>query len=250
MKTTHWSQPKTNLFAGILDLRQALASGYKAKLIRARNEDCSHPIRVKHPDKDFRQYKHSIGYASSVNQIKNNGNLNEFEKYLSLNYVSVFGSKKAADRYYETGICDKDNFNNTGFNHLVKVDDYIKFLEDQGEHQRADIYKKQYRAPEHVDDVQHFFDFFRYVNGCPYSIKKFKHKLWVVQLLDDKDNNDVKVKIPTIVKVLNFLMFPLKYIPRKSVLRMPEYKCVTFRIGGVTNGFAVEFQIPKKFKFK
>lgn len=235
----------------MLDLQKCLASGSKGILVRMRNEDCEHPIRVKDPDKDFRHYKHSIGYASSVNQIKNNTNLNEFEKYLSLNYVSVFGSKEAADRYYETGVYGADNFKNQGFNHLVRVDDYIKFLEDQGDYQRASMYKRQYRAPEHVDDVSHFFDFFRYNAGCPYSIKKFRRKLWVVNMTR---NDKVQPRLPLMTRILigliSALVYPLKYVPRKSVLQMKMYKIVTYRVGDVTNGFSVAFHVPKKFGFK
>ena len=48
---TNWSSPKTNIFAAMQDLRKCLASGNKARLIRARNEDCECPIRVKDPYK-------------------------------------------------------------------------------------------------------------------------------------------------------------------------------------------------------
>jgi hypothetical protein len=68
----------------------------------------------------------------------------------------------------------------------------------------------------------------------------------VVELLD----KDANVKIPVGVKILNVVMTPLKYIPKKSVLRMPEYKLVTFRVGDVINGLSIEFHIPKKFGFK
>lgn len=243
---TNWSSPKTNIFAAMQDLRKCLASGNKARLIRARNEDCECPIRVKNISSDFRNYKHSIGYVASINSIKTDPNLNEFEKHLSLNYVSVFGSQEAKDRYYKTGICTADNFKNQGCNHLVKVDDYIKFLEDSGD-QRAAMYKRQYRASEHVDDVCHFFDFYRCDAGSAYSIKKFKRKLWVIDMLS-KDQPTPRT--PLLVYILNVLAFPLKYVPQKSVLRMPEYTNYTFRVGNVTSGYSIEFQIPKKFSFK
>lgn len=75
--------------------------------------------------------------------------------------------------------------------------------------------------------------------------KKFKHKVWVVVLY----YNYPKVKVPFMVHVLNFLAYPLKFIPEKSVLRMEEYTNYTYRIGGVVHGYSVEFQIPKKFSF-
>jgi hypothetical protein len=56
--------------------------------------------------------------------------------------------------------------------------------------------------------------------------------------------------VPIAVHVLNVLAYPLKFIPERSVLRMPEYTLYDFRIGAVTHGFKIEFQIPKKFSFK
>lgn len=143
---TNWSSPKTNIFAGINDLRKCLASGHKARLIRLENEKCNYPIRVKEPDNDFRNYKFSIGYPTSVNKIKADPNLNEFEKHLALNYVSVFGSKEAADKYYQTGELSEDNFRNMGFTHLVQVDDlikfYMQFTESGGHIDRANMYER------------------------------------------------------------------------------------------------------------
>jgi len=244
MKNTNWSSPKTNIIAGMLDLRSALAAGKNAKLIRARNEECEHPIKEKLQDMDFRNYEFSIGYASSVNKIKEDPNRSDFEKQLSLNYVSCYGDPDAVKSYYETGILTKRNVRSMGVNHLVKVDDLIAFFKSIND-SRANIYERQYRAPEHVDDTSHFFDFFRYKHGSQYAIKKFRRKLWVVQLQSDET-----VKIPVLVRLLNFIMYPVKFIPQRSVLQMPEYRLVSYRVGAVTNGFKVEFQIPKKFDFK
>jgi hypothetical protein len=246
MKNTRWSSPKTNIIAGMLDLRKALAAGQKAKLIRARNEECEFPIKEKLQDLDFRNYEFSIGYGSSINKIKADTSRSEFEKQLSLNYVSCYGDPDAVKSYYETGILTKRNVRSMGVNHLVKVDDLIAFFKSINDAERMNIYERQYRAPEHVHDTTHLFDFFRYKHGSAYAIKKFKRKLWVVQLLD----KDETVKVPAVVKVLNFMMKPLKYVPQRSVLRMPEYRLVSYRVGAVTNGFKVEFQIPKKFSFK
>ena len=243
---TNWSKPKTNILAAILDLRSALASGYNAKLVRMRNEDCQHPIRVKNEDSDFRNYEFSIGYSSSIKKIKEDPNMTEIEKRLSLNYVSVYGSEEAMNRYYETGVLGADNFKNMGRSHLVHVDDLIDYLRKNNEYDRANMYERQYRAPEHVNETSHFFDFYRYKHGSQWATKQFKRKLWVVILLGGKVE---KPRIPVMIKILNVILYPTKFIPRRSVLRMKEYTNYTFRIGGITNGFAVEFQIPKKFSF-
>jgi hypothetical protein len=247
IKGTNWSSPKTNMLAGINDLRKALAAGYKAKLIRARNEDCEHPIKEKNEDSDFRNYEFSSGRPSSIDRIKRDQNMSEFQKHLTLNYVNIYGSQEAMKRYYDTGVMGADNLKNMGRSHLVQVDDLIKFLRDNKEYDRANMYERQYRSPEHVNYTQHFFDFYRYKHGSQWAVKEFKRKLWVVQLLD---KNEKQPRTPIMVYVLNVIMYPLKYVPKKSVLRMPEYKLVSYRVGSVMNGFKIEFQIPKKFSFK
>jgi hypothetical protein len=244
IENTNWSSPNTNIIAAFLDLRRALQSGYNAVLIKARNEDCMHPIRVKTADNDFRNYEFSSGHPSSVNKIKSDTHMSEFMKHLTLNYVTKYGTQEAVKKYYETGILSADNDKGMGRSHLVHIDDYIKFLEDSRD-SRANMYRRQYRAPEYVNDTSHLFDFYRYKHGSPYAIKTFKRKLWVVKLID----KDPKVNVPLAVKVLNVVMTPLKFIPKKSVLRMPDYKVITFRIGGVTSGYSVDIQIPKKFSF-
>jgi hypothetical protein len=177
--------------------------------------------------------------------------MSEFMKQLSLNYVTIYGTEEAMKKYYETGVLSADNDKGYGRSHLVNVDDYIKWLEidncESGGHvERAKMYRMQYRSPKHVHDNSNIFNFYRYKHGSQYATKKFKRKLWVVATVDKKE----KVKIPVMVHVLNVLLYPAKFIPRKSVLRMPEYTNYTFRVGGVTNGYSVEFQIPKKFSFK
>jgi hypothetical protein len=130
---TNWSHPHTNIFRGMMSLRQALASGHNAKLEKRWNSECQYPLRV-NPNAPWK------------------------------------------------------------------------------------------------DQIT----------------REFKHRVWVVVLY----YNHPKYRAPLLVKLLNVLLYPLKYWPEKRVLRMPEYKCVTFRVGDVTNGFAVEFHIPKKFSFK
>lgn len=246
MKNSNWSTPKTNILAGMLDLRKALASGQNAVLVKARNEDCTHPIRVKIHDEDFRNYQFSSGHVSSREEIRNDNSMSEFDKYLSMNYKACYGTQEAVNRYYESGLLSADNFKGYGTCHLVKVKDMIAYLKFRGNNELAENYIKQYLSPEAANQ-KYFFDFYRYKHGSPWAIKEFKKKLWVVQLLN---KDEKKASIPTMVKVLNTVLYPLKYVPRKSVLKMDEYTNITYRIGGITNGFSIEFQIPKKFDFK
>jgi hypothetical protein len=242
---TNWSTPKKNIIAGMNDLRKCLASGYNARLIRKYNEDCQYPLKKKNEDQDFRNYDFYIGYSSTVNIIKADTSMTEFEKHLSLNYVNKFGTQEAVDRYYKIGICSAENFKGVGRSHLILVDDLIKFFKEN-DPKYAEMYERQYRSNN--NDESHLFCFYKHkVNGSSYAIQKFKHKLWVVEILD-KDQS--KIKVPILVKVIKILVSPLKYIPKKSVLCMQEYKIITYRIGDITNGLSIQIQIPKKFSFK
>lgn len=241
---TNWSSPKRNIIAGMLDLRRALAAGQNAVLVKARNEDCSHPIKEKIHDEDYRNYEFQIGYLNTRRSICEDPNMTDFHKYLTLNYKTCYGTQEAVKKYYESGCLSKDNFKGMGVSHLVSIKDMITWLLVTGDTERAEMYRKQY-YDEKTGDERHFFDFYRYKHGSPWAIKKFKNKLWVVELL----GKDEPKKIPFMVKVLNVVLHPLKYIPRYSVLKMDNYKVITFRVGQITNGFAVDIHIPKKFSF-
>jgi len=241
---TNWSTPKTTFFASLLDLRKALLYGYNAVLIKEYNEKCDYPIKVKKHYNDFRCYEFSVGLPITRTNILNDKNLSDFEKELSLKYKACYGTKEAMDTYYQSGKVSADNLRDMGHSHLVKVSDIVKFLEENGD-ERAERLKRQYITLEEAE-ANHFYDFFclkKEFNA--YAVKKFKKKLWVVNLLEEKGQT-----IPVSIKILNILFYPLKFIPKKSVLRMNEYTNYSFRIGSIRNGFEINFQIPKKFSFK
>jgi len=229
----------------MLLLRSALAAGMNARLVKARNEDCAYPIKEKHVDEDFRNYEFRSGHLSTRQDIYNDTSMSEMEKYLSLEFKTCYGTEEAMNRYYETGLLSPDNFKGIGRSHLVKIRDMIAFLISTGDKDRAEMFKHQYFSEEGGRE-QHFYDFFRYKHGSPWAIKTFKRKLWVVELLKD---DEPKARIPLLVYILNIVLYPLKYVPRRSVLRMDKYRVVTYRVGDVTNGFAIEFHVPKKFSF-
>ena len=243
---TNWSTPKTNFLAGMLDLRKALASGMRAKLIRARNEDCNFPIKVKNRITDFRIYEFSNSTLQTRTGIAVDQSKNEFNKYLTLTFKTCYGTPEAVQRYYSKGKLSPDNFKGVGTSHLVKVEDMVRYLEISGDPERASMFRKQYLSLEMVGE-NYFYDNFRYKYGSPWATKLFRRKLWVVEFLKP----DVpEARVPVLIHVLNVLLYPLKYIPRRSILRMADYKCITFRIGSVVNGISVEFNIPKRFSFK
>lgn len=228
-------------------LRGALASGYKARLIKMNNEDCEYPIKKNLKNdmsQDFRTYEFSSGTLQTREEIACDTSKSDFEKYLTANYKTCYGTVEAMNKYYKDGLLSKDNFKGIGCSHLVLVKDMIRFFMASGQQDRVEHFE-HYMETE--PDNRHFYDNYRRIqNDKTYSIKKYKRKLWVVELLKDEDS----IKIPFMVKVLNVILFPIKFIPKRSVLRMPEYKNISYSIGGVTNGFAIQFTIPKKFSFK
>jgi len=243
---TKWLTPKTNIFSALWCLKSALASGHNARLIKMKNEDCEYPIKIKHVDEDFRNYEFNIGKLRTRQEVIDDQNMDDFQKHLTLNYKTCYGSEEAMNTYYETGKLSLDNFRGMGRSHLVKIDDIIFFFTTHPDvkiQKRADNYIKQYKSPSGMS-YNGFYDHYKYKHGSPWAVKQFKHKLWVVELLDSKPT-----KIPNLIKFLNFITYPLKFIPQKSVLRMSDYTNYSFRIGDVIHGFEVEFQIPKKFSF-
>jgi len=246
---TNWTQPKRHFFAGLTDLRKALASGMNARLVRAWNQDCAYPIKVKNHDLDFRCYEFSVGYASTRQKIEADPNLSDMEKELSLNYIKAFGTPEAADIYYKTGVLSADNFKGIGYCHLVKASDYIKYLKEtnykpNGNNELIHLYERQYMTEQYTGS--HFFDFFRLKKGHDnWTVKTFKRKVWVVELFTRYEPK----RVPVLVKLMNAVVYPFKYVPKKQVLVMREYKLVSYRVGSVMNGFNVEFHIPKKFSF-
>jgi len=249
---TNWTTPKRNIFAGINDFRKALAAGQNARLIKMRNEDCAYPIRVRKHDTDFRNYELSVSYMQTRSEILRDPAMDDFHKHLTLNYKTCYGSREAVERYYETGKLSSDNFRGMGMGHLVAVEDLIRFHAchpDQKDKDYAEMFRKQYFLDDYCND-RHWWDFYRYKHGSQFAPKVFKKKVWVVELLD---KDEPRAELPAIhrisVTVLRALVYPLKYVPKRSVLRMDEYKVITYRVGAVTNGLSIDIHIPKKFGF-
>jgi len=236
---TNWSTPRTNIFSGMNSLRECLSSGSNAVLIKAWNEECEHPISISNPTKDIKNWEFSYGTLSSENEILAS-NVNDFNKNLNLNYKTCYGTKKAMDHYYMTRELSKDNFRGVGVSHIVKRQDAIDFWTAEGEPENAEKFTTK------KGDEKGWFDFFKLRSGWNVNTpKKFKRKLWVVQMVHDDD----RITTPILVHIIAALVSPLKWIPKKRVLQMKEYKNITFILGDVINGYSIEFQIPKKFSF-
>lgn len=246
---TNWTTPRRNVFAAINDLRKALAAGYRAILVRIPNRDCEFPIKTKQQDHDFRNYEFRVGYAASIKSIMEADSLTDFEKELSTNYVNRYGTPEAVEHYYETRELSADNDKGMGTSHLVHIEDYLEYLKDTGQHQRERMYRRQY-YPAYGDSTTHFFDFYKYKHGSPYAVKDPDKLVWTVGVLEDDEVVNTNWLVLTCVGLLNFWLWPLKYVPKRSVLKMDSYKVVTYRVGSVTNGLSIDLHIPKKFSLK
>jgi hypothetical protein len=235
-----YTTPTHNFLKALNTLRRALAYGSNVRLMKVRNEDTNFPIRERIIGTPA-EYTMSYGALYSINEIKAMKHLGELELDLTLNYQPVFGEKEAAEHYYKTGELSEKNFKGMGYCHLVKRSDVIKYLTEKGEAERA----AHWVLPTDPDKQTWMYPATRRDNTYWQPIK-FKHKVWAVVMV----GKDETPNFQKWVKVLNVFMYPLKFIPKRSVLRMKEYTNYTFRVGGVTNGYSVEFQIPKKFSFK
>ena len=247
--STNWSTPKRNIIAGMLDLRKALAAGQNARLQRMANEDCAFPIKVRNSITDFRAYECSVGLLKTRQGIIDDPRMPAFEKYLALNYKACYGTEAAMKRYYETGKLSSDNFKGIGRSHLVRVEDMVRFFTVVKD-DRAEMFRSQY-LDEQTANQTHFYDHYRLKREHDiYTISRFKRKLWVVELLrDDKPKAVVPWTQRAFMTAINIIVFPFKFIPERRVMKMDEYKVVTYRIGAVTNGFSIDIHIPKKFSF-
>lgn len=238
---TNWSSPKTNIFAGMNDLRKALASGCRAHLIKEWNTNCEFPIiqKTKNATEDINNWKSSSETLWSLQEIQEDKHLSDDQKYMMINYVQVFGTDQARDHYYETGKLTRENMLGVGRAHYVKRQDMIKYLEKRGEYERAACFDLE-------SGCRRFVCNFHLKPEAARTPRKFKRKLWVVELLKD---DQPKPKTPLLVYIISALVYPTKWIPKKNVLKMRDYTNITFRWGDVINGFAIEFHIPKKFSF-
>lgn len=158
---------------------------------------------------------------------------------MMINYCGVFGTDEAIKNYRETGKFTKDNIKGIGRWYIAKRQDVINYLIKDGDEDRAACFDLN-------NSQKHFVDNFHIKPECDRTPKKFKSKLWVVEMLKD---SEPKTKTPLLVKLITVAVYPLKWIPRKRTLNMGNYKTVKYQWGDVINGFSVEFHIPKKFSF-
>ena len=252
--STNWSSPKTNFFAGVKDLYSALASGQNAKLIRLENEKCEYPIIMELPESDASQYRSTGAYLRTRQQILEDNSMSDGMKNLTLNYRSCFGTREAVECYDKTGLVTKDNFTGMGVNHLVKVTDIIGYLQHtgvKGDLERAQGFIDDYTEQGCNKNKRHFYDTYALINHRERTPKHFNKKLWVVALYKDFDKivQPLHVDIDICLAIINQLMKPLKYIPKKSTLNMGDYTNITYRIGDIVHGWSVQIQVPKKFAF-
>jgi hypothetical protein len=244
------------LFAAILDLRNCLSRGFKAEIVREWNADCDHPLyNIPKEVTDFRKWTGNGASMYTRQEIEDSNIYSDFEKHLMLNYHTLFGTQESVDHYYKTGELSKGNILGVGKCHLVKVTDLVDFLiklGDPTDKTRIDIFTKQYITQETAWSNQ-FYDNVKLINPNGREKRVFKHKLWAVNVLGRHNDQAVQPPIPKHVNVLlhiiNVLVIPFKYIPTRSVLKMTKYTLITYRVGGVTNGYSVQFQVPKKFGF-
>ena len=230
-KYTSWTEATLNPFKAVKGLVSCLQSGRNAWIERQENGKQDFPLVENNPDlSDISNWTSSGAYGcrdweAEKKKIEADAKMHPTAKKLKLEYTTAFGTEKEYQKYLKTG---KVKFRGIGKCYFVKYEDLVKTRKEEGTELSSD------------------FRFVLQVSPIPRykRVVKTKRKVYVVCW-----NND-KVSLPWWVKTINVLTYPLKFIPKRSVLRMKEYTNYTFRIGDVVNGYQIEIQIPKKFSFK
>ena len=229
-KKTNWTSATHNPFKAFKGLVSCLQSGYNAWIELQENGKQDNPLLETNPNiNNLSTWKSSGSYfvqdwAKEKERIEND-TIHPFAKKLMLEYTTVFGSEEEYENYLKTG---EVKFLGMGKKYFIRYDDLIKTREKEG----IKLSDKS-RYVLSVLPIEHYK-----------QVKKTNRKVFVVCFNSEKRN------LPMWLKVYNVLLYPFKFIPKRSVLRMKEYTCYTFRIGGVSNGFSIDIRIPKKFSFK
>jgi hypothetical protein len=230
-KNTNWSQATFNPFVAFLKLVSCLRAGHNAWIERQENGKQDFPLTEKNPDLyDIKNWKSSGAYfvpdwQVEKERIENDKNKHPFEKKMMLEYTTAFGTEEEYQHYLNTG---EVKFRGMGRQFFVKHDDLVKTRESEG---------------ISMNDKTRFVLMVSPVEQWK-RVVKTNRKVYVVCW------NNEKSKLPLWFKMWNALVYPFKFIPTRSVLRMDEYTLYTFRIGDVRHGYSVQFHIPKKFSLK
>ena len=232
MKTyTNWSEATLNPFKAIGNLISCLRDGNNAWIERQENGKQDYPLLEENPDLSKIEYwkcsmqPYSDDWETTKQEILDDPKLLPMAKTLMTEYCTMFGSQQEYDAYLQTGVA---KFGGIGKQFFVKYDDLIKQRKSEG---------------TEMDGSTRFYPMVSPIERYK-QVSKTKRKVFVIV------NDNKEARLPRWVRAINVITYPLRFIPKRSVLRMDDYTNYTFSIGAVSNGYSVEFQIPKKFSFK
>lgn len=231
MKTlTNWTEATRNPFKAISSLISCLQAGRNAWLELQENGNQEYPLREKLIKEstdpcawDCACQPFAQDWEERKEVILTSDSYSPMQKKFMTEYTSVFGSQEQYDNYLKTGDAD---FRGIGRQYLIKYDDLARKRKEQG---------------IALSPKTRFY---------PMVSLKSRNKRPLIKgkVLVVCYNND-KVKTPWWVSLINIVLYPFRFIPKRTVLRMPEYNVYTFRIGSVVNGFCIDIHLPKKFSF-
>jgi len=225
---TNWSTATTNLFKAFKDLLDCLQAGYDAHITIVKNEHAALPIQIKNPAlNDPMNWTMSYGAPAGREEIKYKKHFNDTEKDLALNWGFTF------DAY----VCVKGHlFNSKQAGKTVFVCPHCGSRET-----KQNCIPVKLKEPE----KRTFYTFWKPKDNISCWVNKpMKERVFVIAYYE---KNAV---LKWWQKALITIVKPLSYIPDKSVLEMDAYRVITYRIGGVANGYSIDVQIPKKFGFE
>jgi len=224
-----WSQATTNIFKAIRDLIQAMKHCPDSYLAYIPNAEAGFPNKITNPLLDD-PFNWTMNYGVQNPPGEDEIYINDTQKDLTLNWVASFGIKRSITRYRRYGILDKGLVKGMGTCFPLRKSDFLKL--------RTDL----------EPDFNLWTTHWKPLDGIEYWVPNPKVKrVYVVTNPGELDSCRQKPSWAAILLTLTLRW--TKYLPVKSVLRMPEYRNITFRWGDVTHGRSIEFHIPKVFRW-
>lgn len=226
--STQWTRATTNPAKAIKALISCLQAGNVAFIARINNKDAVYPIQIKNPALNYhKNWEMAYGVPFNRHDVDTKNYFNKTEEDLTRNYTYSFDHYRCKNGHLfikdktKSLICPMCS---AGYKDCHQECRPVK-LDDPGSRTWVTVWRPKKEFPYWL----------------PASIDG---KVLTVAYYDDPK------EAKWFERLMYYLYSPLKFIPQKDYMNMGDYKTITYRIGGIINGFKISFQIPKKFGFR
>lgn len=120
--------------------------GYEVVIKYLPNNEHYHPVKDVNKDlNDPFNWKCTSQFHRDEKEMKQalERAINDTERDLLQNWTWIFGTPEAIEIYKNTGKCTKGLFNGVGTCSQVRIKDMVKYLRDNGENERADLWESK-----------------------------------------------------------------------------------------------------------